>query len=275
MINLMTKVNFSILSKLALQNCEPLYFSHPFLQDGHSACKANATITYLKHRGVLYGITCAHVFHHQFDENGLIKKVLTVWGDRLAYQFGSWAPDGYQSHFRLLKNNYDPSGTLDIAIIRLPGLFSDLHMKKKRKAPIDLDEWEEPDWSSISTLMVSGFPTEHKEQTDTHVEAYFLQVVAELTQGINADVDKFLLASTLPKKNDYFFSGMSGGPVYCIKPDTTLTAVGIVFEGSPGSSTEWEKRGDDSFLSKEDVQFRAYLLTPSIFSNWICQAGFA
>lgn len=270
----MTQVNFSRLAKLAVQNCEPLYLSHPFMKDGHSACKANATITYIKHRGVLYGITCAHVFHHQFDESGSIKKVLTVWGDRQAYHFGHWAADGYQSHFRLLKNNHDPSAALDIAIIRLPAPFSGLHMKKKKKVPIDLDSWEEPNWSSISTLMVSGFPTEHKEQTDTHVAANFLQVVAEITREINADADKFLLASTLPAQNNYFFSGMSGGPVYCINSDNTLTAVGIVFEGSPGSSTEWEKRGHDSFLSKEDVQFQAYLLTPSIFSNWISQAGF-
>lgn len=272
----MTQIDFLGLAKLAVQNCEPLYLSHPFLKDGHSASKENATITYVKHRGSVYGITCAHVFHHQFGESGAIEKVLTVWGDRLSYQFGGWTQDGsYQSHFQLLKNNDGSAETHDIAIAKLPAPFPELHMARKGKVPIDLDSWEEPDWSLITTLIASGFPTEHKEQTDTHVAANFVQVVADLTRKINADVDEFLLASTLPEKNDHFFSGMSGGPVYFIKSGNTLTLVGIVFEGSPGSSTEWKKRGSESFFSKEDVQFRAYLLTPSIFSNWISHAGFA
>lgn len=270
----MTQIDFSRLAKLGVQNCEPLYLSHPFLKDGHSASKANATITYVKHHDMVYGITCAHVFHHQFNESGAIEKVLTVWGDRLIYQFGGWTQGGYQSHFRLLKNNRSSSNELDIAIIKLAAPFLELHMTRKGKVPIDLDGWEKPDWSSISTLVASGFPTEHKEQSDSHVAANFFQVVAELTREINADVGEFLLASTLPEKNDYFFSGMSGGPVYCIKSDNTLTSVGIIFEGSPGSSTEWEKRGHESFFSKEDIQFRAYLLTPSVFSNWISHAGF-
>ena len=226
----MTQIDFSRLAKFAIQNCEPLYLSHPFLKDGHSASKANATITYVKHRDMVYGITCAHVLHHQFDESGAIEKVLTVWGDRLIYQFGGWTQDGYHSHFRLLKNNCSSSDALDIAIIKLPALFTESHMERKGKVPIDLDGWKEPDWSSISTLVASGFPTEHKEQSDSLVAAKFLQVVAELAREINADVGDFLLASTLPEKNDYFFSGMSGGPVYCIKSDNTLILLGIVLK---------------------------------------------
>lgn len=270
----MTQIDFSKLAKLAVQNCEPLYLSHPFLKDGHSASKANATISYVKYRETVYGITCAHVYHQQFGESGKAEQVLTVWGDRLIYQFGGWTQDGYESHFRLLKGR-SSSGALDIAIIKLPPTFSELHMARKGKAPIDLDAWAEPEWNSISTLVASGFPTEHKEQSDSHVAANFIQVVAELTRKIDGGVSEIMLASTLPEKNDCFFSGMSGGPVYCLWSDNAMTAVGIVFEGSPGSSTEWAKRGQESFFTKEDVQFRAYLLTPSIFLNWLSCAGFA
>ena len=270
----MTQVDFSKLAKLAEQNCEPLYLSHPFMRDGHSANKANATISYVKYRGTVYGITCAHVYDQQFGESGDTEKVLTVWGDRLIYRFGNWAQDGYQSHFRLLRKSGSSSESLDIAVIKLLAPFPELHLARKGKIPIDLDHWEEPDWGSISTCVVSGYPTEHKEQSDSHVAANLLQIVAELTRPLSAGTNDFMLASTLPEKNDYFFSGVSGGPVYCIPSDSTMTLVGVVFEGSPGSSAEWEKRGQESFFSKEDVQFRAYLLTPSIFAKWIDCAGF-
>ncbi len=271
----MTQIDFSKLTKLAVQNCEPLYLSHPFLKDGHSATKANATILYIKYLGTVYGITCAHVYDQQFGENGAIEKVLTVWGDRLIYQFGNWSSDRYQSHFRILRNEKSAPESLDIAIIKLPTPFPESHMGKKGKVAIDFDHWEPPQWSSISTCVVSGFPTEHKEQSDSHVAAKFLQVVAELTRPIDAGTNDFMLASTLPEKNDYFFSGLSGGPVYCIKSDDTLTVVGVVFEGSPGSAAEWWKRGQDSFFTKENVQFRAYLLTPSVLARWINDAGMA
>jgi hypothetical protein len=270
----MNQIDFSTLAKLSVQNCEPLYLSHPFLKDGHNSSKANATILYVTYRGNLYGITCAHVYDQQFGESGATEKVLTVFGDRLIYQFGNWTADGYQSHFKLLRNNCNTSTSLDIAIINLPAHFQELHMTRKGKLPIDLDHWEEPDWSSILSCVVSGFPTEHKEQSDSHVAANLVQIVAELTRPIDPGGHAFMLASTLPEKNDYFFSGVSGGPVYCIKSDNTLTLVGVVFEGSPGSSAEWEKRGDDAFMSQEDVQFRAYLLTPRVFADWISRVGF-
>lgn len=270
-----TQIDFSKLAKLAVQNCEPLYLSHPFLKDGHSATKANATISYVKYRDTVYGITCAHVYDQQFGESGTLEKILTVWNDRSVFQFGNWSSDGYQSHFRLLRNEKISLESPDIAIIKLQAPFPELHMEKKGKVAIDLDHWELPNWSSISTCVVSGFPTEHKEQSNSHVAAKFLQVVAELTSPIVEGTNHFMLASTLPEKNGFFFSGVSGGPVYCIKSDNTLTVIGVVFEGSPGSSSEWNKRGNESFLSKEHVLFRVYLLTPSVFSRWLSKAGIA
>lgn len=68
---------------------------------------------------------------------------------------------------------------------------------------------------------------------------------------------------------------MSGGPVfYQYEDDREAVPIGIIYEGSPGSSLEWEKRDKESFLSGTDVKIDAQLLTPQIFKEWLSKAGF-
>lgn len=82
--------------------------------------------------------------------------------------------------------------------------------------------------------------------------------------------NSFLLTSSLDADNKYFFSGMSDGPVYSVqnlKDNPNL--IGIVFEGVPGSSTEWNARDESSFYTGRDIQIKAYTLTPEIFEQWL------
>lgn len=93
------------LGKVVVRHCEPLFLSKHFLSDGHSAEKANGTITYIKYKDVIYGITCAHVYFYQ-KLNTPEEKALTVFGkERLIYQFGVHSSEGYESHFRSLRNS--------------------------------------------------------------------------------------------------------------------------------------------------------------------------
>ena len=123
--------------------------------------------------------------------------------------------------------------------------------------------------------MACGFPTEHKSQNDSTVSAELAQVVAELTSTLSWERDSFLLSSSLEVDCEIFFSGMSGGPVYLDGAgDKEICLMGIVYEGSPGSSAEWESRSDDSFLTKKDIQIRAHTITPEIFGDWLRRVGF-
>ena len=78
---------------------EPLFISEPSVRDGHSAKKANGTITYIRYKDVLYGVTCSHVVKQTGD-----KHILTVHGtDRGVFHFGQCGEKGYGSLFKILK----------------------------------------------------------------------------------------------------------------------------------------------------------------------------
>jgi hypothetical protein len=249
-----------------IKNCEPLYLSKPFLKDGHTSEKANGTITYVKFRQSYFGLTCSHI-NNMVNENNW----LTVFGEnRIIYQFGRFTQDGYLSNFvnlRMTESNFDFP---DIAITRLNLSYYELHMKHKKIEFIDLNNWIKPEWHSIKFLVATGYPTEHKIQAKDYVGAPLLDVVAEVTDPLFFERDSFLLASTLEFDNKFFFSGMSGGPVYFQNPkNSKLTLVGIVYEGLPGSSNEWANRNSQSFYTKKDIQIHAHTLTPAIFQKWL------
>lgn len=87
--------------------------------------------------------------------------------------------------------------------------------------------------------------------------------------------ENFLMASSLENENSYYFSGMSGGAVYAVSDnEPCIKLVGIVFEGSPGSSEEWGSRNSDSFFTRREIQIRAHTITPSKFDHWLALAGF-
>lgn len=262
------------LGKIVITNCEPLYLSKHFMQDGHTSEKANGTITYIKFKNVIYGVTCAHV-HFMQKIGTKEEKILTVFGDRLVYQFGLLGQDGYKSDFRPLRKSPTDIQTPDIAIIKLNEPYPSIHMTRKGKTAIDLDKWSTPNWRETGMAMACGFPTEHKSQNESVVSAGLAQVIAEPASEISPDRDSFLLASSLEEDNNIYFSGMSGGPVYVEHPvEGEITIVGIVYEGTPGSSEEWQNRGDSSFLTNKDVQIRAHTFTPIIFEKWLKQVGY-
>ncbi len=68
---------------------------------------------------------------------------------------------------------------------------------------------------------------------------------------------------------------MSGGPVYSVtEPEGNANVIGIVFEGIPGSSEEWNARDEQSFYTEKNIQIRAYTLTPDIFEQWLIQVDY-
>lgn len=264
--------NTNKISKNLAANCEPLYLSKHFMLDGHSAEKANGTITYIKYKNMLYGVTCAHVYFHQKlgreDE-----KILTVFGERLCYQFGTHLECGYVSHFKSLRKTHNDTSKPDIAIIRLDSSYKTIHLDRKEKKPIDLDNWTEPEWKGIHMAMACGFPTEHKINDGQYVSAKFVQATIETTSPFSPEKESFLLHSTLDEENSIFFRGMSGGAIYYVnEKNNETTLIGILFEGFPSRSDEWKDRPEESFLTKNDIQIRGYILTPTIFASWLREA---
>ena len=257
----------------AAKHSDPLYLSSPWLHGGHTLEKANGTITYIQYEGDFYGITCAHIYYEQFVSEP--NKWLTVHGkDRYLFQLGHYTKGGYKSSLRPLRGPSE-SNSPDIAILKLDDSFTSIHFARHGKTAIDLDTWNQPNWSELKVPVAFGYPTEHKSETEAYLQAPLAAVAAELTSPLSPSNESFLMASSLNEENTYYFSGMSGGAVYCVSDrDPIITLVGIIFEGSPGSSKEWESRSSDSFFTKNDIQIRAHTVTPAIFEGWLRIAGY-
>jgi hypothetical protein len=260
---------------MAVSVTEPLYLSEHFMRDGHSAEKANGTMTYIRFEGHLFGVTCAHVYFQQYDESGIAGKCLTAFGDRVVYQFGTWVESGYKSHFRSMRNSSGDTSNPDIAIVFLDEAYESIHMSRKSKSAINLSAMEEPNWKSANMCMAAGFPTEHKTQTEQIVSAELLQVIAECTTPISPGREKFSLFSCLSEPHNVYLSGMSGGPIFCDSVnEEELALVGIIFEGTPGSSEQWRARGESSFYTGNDVHISGYTVTAEIFRGWLVALGY-
>ncbi|MGF6547627.1 hypothetical protein [Paraburkholderia youngii] len=261
------------IAKRATAHCEPLFIS-PIRGSSHTAQKENATLTYIRFKRRLYGVTCGHVFDSQFGEEAALVNMLGVFGQGTNYQFS----DESRPHFmgKLLSLRTFDLHAPDIAITQLPDIFQALHMDPKSKVAIDLDHWSEPEWSAIRVPVAIGFPTEHKHEAEGVVSAESVAAYAPLTSGLAHGVETFVMHWTDKSNSGVRLSGMSGAPVFCTLADNTVTIIGIVFEGSPSTTADWERKRSgegDGFLSHEDIHIRAVSLSPNIFAGWLEMIG--
>jgi hypothetical protein len=261
------------IGKLATVHCEPLFIS-PIGDASHTAQKENATLTYIRFRRRLYGVTCGHVFDCQFGENAVLVNTLGVFGRGTNYQFSDKSRPNFAG--RLISLRSLNIHAQDIAIVHLPDNFQALHMDAKSKVAIDLDHWSEPDWTKIRVPVAIGFPTEHKHETDKLVTVESVSAYAPLTDTLVHGVEKFVMHWTDKSNSGIRLSGMSGAPVFCTRSDNTVTIIGIVYEGSPSTTADWERKrsgGDCEILSHEDIHIRAVSMSPNIFAAWIEMVG--
>ena len=94
-----------------------------------------------------------------------------------------------------------------------------------------------------------------------------LDVTAELVSTISTTSKSFTLHSSLSQPNPYGFSGISGGPVYCINSTGEISPAGLVFEGHP--SGEEEGCITNGFYQKNDISIRALALNRETFEGWL------
>jgi hypothetical protein len=176
----------------------------------------------------------------------------------------------------------------DIAVMPLDSGTWKVLETRKSKTAIDLDNWREPDWSKVRFGLANGYPDEHKKNLSTgsvdQVANQLITVVAELASVPQSGQRTITLSSALDNPHSWYFSGLSGGPLYVVEgleehevEDDELFPVGIVFEGYPASGRFDVGEGRDAtiaFLNEKDLFVRALALTPAIFDEWIRECGF-
>ncbi len=109
----------------------------------------------------------------------------------------------------------------DIAMAPLDAGTWQLLATKKNKSAIDLDRWREPDWSRVRFGVACGYPDEHKKNVAANsvdqVANQLINVVAEIASTPGSGHRKITLNSALANPHSWYFSGLSGGPLYVVE----------------------------------------------------------
>jgi hypothetical protein len=257
--------------KLARAQTDPLFFHHFMAQ--HDVNTKNATATFVQFKGRVYVCTCRHVVEilkKRKESKNFIFPVLGLIVDRNMLDLSFTSAGELQS---------SDNGPLDIAIADITGVCWDTLVLKKNKRAIDLDNWREPRWSSAAILIAAGYPDEHKhpiiDASGEKVGSPLMLVAAEVDGKINKEQREVHMRSRLPEPHAYYFSGMSGGPMY-VQQDELLVPVGILCEGWPAISNypvHFDPASTTVLLDGRDIIVRGLTLTPSSFEDWLGAAG--
>ena len=268
--------------------CAPLFATEHFLNGGHDKSTINATVTFVQHKTRVYAVTCHHVIA-AFRAESLRKGkhfIPSIHSGVVIRQFGAFRDDGaYYWSFKSCRD-FVPESEIDdteanekmvsknanrpdIAIADITEVWSAIHDAGDADV-INLDNWVEPIWGDMQHLwMAFGYPTAHKYQENGKVIAPMPRVTAELASSLpTEDNPKFVLGSTLDEKNNWGFSGLSGGPVLAAhSSDDRCAFVGITYEGFP--SDREVTKNDQSFLTEKNIVLKAHYLTPLQFEHWL------
>jgi hypothetical protein len=271
---------------LPRRQTDPIWLQDHFLATGHDVTTRNGTGTFVIYKKQAYVCTCRHIVEAasnptmvpeakhptlalQIGRDVLNLSFFSVEGLKIALQ----APHAERRE-----------DAVDVAIAALPALHWKLLTTRKNKTAIDLDKWREPAWKTVKVCVAAGYPDEHKELVIVdgieNVGNQLVAVAAEVGSQINRTERFITLSSQLQEPHRYYFSGMSGGPIYAIEgvgkkevEDEELLPIGIIFEGYPST----KKRNDEldvssAFLTEKDLFFRGLMLTPERFDDWLKRA---
>lgn len=266
---------------------EPLWIQDYFLGTGHNETTRNATATFVKRNDRHYVVTCRHVVEAVANPNtapGARLPTMALLIDRTVLNLSYFTPQGL-----LMPSVRSPESTwqhrqADIALARLDSCHWDMLSRIKNKTAIELDSWQEPNWSDVRCCLAVGYPEENKKSVriagSEKVSTPFLNAVVELRTSVDRDTTDFLMFSELSNSHDHTFSGMSGGPVYAIEgseqDDEKLVPIGIIYEGIPSTRESTERNDDNAaagIRTEKDIAFRALRLTPDSFDNWLEKSG--
>ncbi len=266
---------------LPRRQTDPAWLQDHFLSTGHDEKTRNATVTFVKRHGRHYAVTCRHVVGALNDPHmvpGARHPTIALHVGTSVLNLSGFTAQGLVLGVQspMVETKHEE---IDVAIAPVDGGYWHLLTNDKGKAPIDLDAWREPDWSKVRYCLAAGYPDEHKERVPAGegqtLASQLVTAVAEASSRLGRSERLITLSSALDKPHGFFFSGMSGGPVYAVEgheqrqvEDDELFPIGIIFEGFPSSGrtdVQTSTTTISTFLTDKDLFFRALTLTPEIF----------
>lgn len=281
----MTKITES----LPRRNTAPIWLQDFYLKTGHDENTRSGTATFVMRKGIPYVCTCRHIMDAVKDPKMVPNSkfpVLALTVETNHLNLGRITANGVELSMRAPRAA-SKQEEIDIAIAQLPANYWDILNTRKNKLAIDLDAWKEPNWANVRYGLAHGYPDEHKKKKSEndvdYVANQLITVVAEVGSKLARETRTITLNSELRDAHSWYFSGLSGGPLYVAEgmqerkvEEHELFPVGIVFEGFPSSGRDDVAASRDAasaFLSDKDLFVRALTLTPEIFDEWVreCQ----
>lgn len=233
---------------------------------GHTEKTDNATATLVEFEGQGYVVTCRHVIESVIKDTGNVVCRMTFGPIDLDLSYMAVDDD----NLCVQCPSFNISKEYDLAIAKIDCQFV-MDLPEKEKDFFQIDKIEIPTIAKDRLVAACGFPTIHKCEKDGKVQAKMVEAVLELTQEFLPTSIDFGISSKIEKqKEEYFFSGMSGGPViHGEEMDDYL--IGVIYEGRP--SLPRDEKDDKSFFPEEQKYIRAYTITkerwPEILSTTI------
>ncbi len=266
-----------VMHKLARSQTDPLFIQDHFLATGHDANTKNATVTYVQFEDRVYAVTCRHVLeiledrikaqHSRFPTLALVI-------DRAVLNLSFFTAEGLKQSI-VAPQTVPDEDPLDLAVADITGSYWELLKNRKGKAAIDLNNWREPRWARAEMLFAAGYPDEHKQHVtidnDEKLSSPMTLVAAQVNGRLAKDQREVRMRSRLKKPHGYYFSGMSGGPIY-VQQDELLVPIGILYEGWPATSNNpvvFDDTGTNALFDGNDIVIHGLTLTPDNFIKWL------
>lgn len=186
----------------------------------------SGTITFVKYKEKVYGITCWHVIE-------IYRKYLEESGNNFSHSLRTMVNGFYVVLDRFIRPKPDfGMPNVDIAIREL----NPDHLIAIGKVPYDLDV-NNHDPSKIEFGYAVGFPETLKKKVNEsslghQISMPQVEILAEINGMPN---NRFSLNSELPERPEQEdYSGMSGGPIFW-STENKYGIFGIIYEGGIGS----------------------------------------
>lgn len=257
----------------AAANCAPLYIQDALLADGHDATTKNATATFVKFEGKYYACTCRHAVDIVNDRRVIGVSPFATLALGLKERFinlSLFGTDGLRDAISIVERKTGQD-YLDLAIADISEYWDLLSAEWGHRA-IEMDpaNWREPRWARAKLLAAAGWPETGKRNVTVggieRVRGTVTLIIADVSGGISRHDDIILMNSRLGEPHGWFFSGVSGGPIYVLQ-DELMIPVGILSEGWPQTPDDRHEK-----FTPNDIVIRGVTLTPGKFESWLSAA---
>jgi hypothetical protein len=256
-------------------HCAPLYIEDYFLMRGHDASTKNATATFVTFEGRYYACTCRHaieIVQKRRDIGFSPFETLALFFDKTRIPLSLFTAEGLKDVMTMVAPEVGEE-FMDLAIADISAHWPLVSSLGKAAIDMNPEFHHEPRWARAQMLAAVGYPEVRKRNvTREDGEGRLFGTMAFIIADKSGDIDRHdrivLMRSDLGKPHGWFFSGISGGPMYVIQEEKILP-VGIIFEGWPQTKND----PPHEELTDHDIMIRGLTLTPENFKRWLIAAG--